>query len=82
MAFNIKVNNRIAFKKCKSEVQQCVHCGKIIGRGIVGLILRNKGEGIALKKNLWLHTICIDEFGDTLKRELIVNKDAIVAEGI
>jgi len=56
----IKFNDRIMFSKCRTNSYQvCVLCGKHIGTGNVGLLLR---KICANGLNVWLHLGCLEEF--------------------
>jgi len=75
----IQLTKRVAFKRCKSEIQQCVHCGTKMGK-TMGLIMTNKGDGLSLNKNLWLHVGCISDFAGLIITQFDKYKDKIIAE--
>jgi len=79
---NIKVNDRIKFKTCVSEYQQCVYCGKEMGVGTVGVMLSNATDKLSMKKNLWVHIACISKMSRAVRYRYNKCEKEIVAKMI
>ncbi len=77
----IKINDRVNFTKCQSDVQRCIHCGELMTR-IIGINMTNKGDDLSLKKNLWLHIHCMNDFIKIVRKSYNKNKKKIFAESI
>jgi hypothetical protein len=73
------VNDRTKIMKSTSSAQLCVQCGKVIGRNFA-VSMNNNGDGLILKKNLWIHIGCVKAFANDVikvankhRDELLVN---------
>ncbi len=62
MVIGIPINERTKFYICKSEQQQCVYCGNLIGKKTYAISMNNNTDELSLKKNLWLHINCVSKF--------------------
>jgi len=74
----IKINDRVIFIKCRSNLQTCIHCNKQIGKGKLGLSLSNRAN--LCNKNVWLHITCIGEFTELLIKSTKEHQKRLVAE--
>jgi hypothetical protein len=57
--------------------QQCFYCGKVISKCKFAISVNNKNSGIVLRKNLWIHYECLDDFSSFVKREYNKRKSFI-----
>jgi len=77
----IKVNKQINIKRARTKVQRCLYCGKQMD-GALGIIFGNKGDGLAMKKTLWIHFSCAKQFGKLMINTGNLPKEKIVALAI
>jgi hypothetical protein len=56
----ILIGNNYNISKSRSEVQCCVYCERVIGKGKYAICLSNKSDELILLKYLWIHIDCID----------------------
>jgi len=77
----IVINRRMAIKRCRSKEQGCIFCGNLIGNNLA-YTFSNRGDTLILKKNLWLHLRCVDDFCKALKQAYRKNERQIVANEI
>ena len=77
----IQINERISIKKSRTDIQCCVYCGKKINR-VYALNMSNKGDELAIHKNLWLHIKCMKPYAKLLLSIISSNKKELVAMGI
>ena len=78
----MEITKSISITKCRSPNQLCVECLNHIGKGTIAINLHNYNDGLVLKKNVWIHTGCVDKLHTRIKKFLKKNLSRLVVESI
>jgi len=82
----IKIGQNITLSKCRSKIQTCISCGRLIKKGRIGICMTNKTDEMVLRKCLWMHLGCSDTFAENIRKAYIPFKEDIdthnVIEGL
>jgi len=78
---NIKLNERISFRICRSKEQQCVVCGNHVYLQPC-ISMNNSTDELVLKKNIWMHITCVPGFAKLVKANYKRHEKQMVLEMI